>query len=935
MSHNLFAHEEDDENHYGFRKDPQLEAAQQHEQQQADYFRFLLWPQIQKKMQAGKKIISTDVIYSRLYGTPAQRQEVEAYRKAFSAVKVEDASMTEEEKNSESSVVVTSDVLVAEEKSKEQNLFIAPVVVTSEVAEPLPPWAIAEADEETKNQEDVEPDDTVIEIIPEPTDPLAVERAKIKLKVPLTAEQQILFNWKGIRKQFAEANKPVGIDELSWDELDRWIRRALKNGWKQGDEIPLLRTVRYLGDKDGIPRYSALNYGYAFGYARKNSPVGKFWYVYNVTGYEAKNWSGTQLSSQEAGQNYALNKNTKIDFKALSDFAGNEAAGYYQEIIALKGQYKAQLYSQAFVNLVYLVQMRLFPSPEEGAKRTGIYNAETHQKFVNYDADQLKQKKELEQKLKAEELRWATVGEVDGGKYRKYIVEGRTLRVNQEELEKFRAISAKDFTDADEFFEDYHPPTKQEKEDLAFMLTFTERANVLAAYANELDVDKDEEEVVNLILRNTPKSQQAMMGGFLKSTNKYVDYASWFDHDQQISEFNTNNENLTGEVNTEAVQDAYNNVNFKEGVKKSVNDLNSELPSLSPGQIKAFSWEQRKKLLNIFLNKSGTGAEEDWSYFSKLFCNTPDEQLTNLRFYLGPSVDSNYAKLARLRDLTPENQKQQVNESLNVWYATEITEYNFLKGISNGNSYKFSYSQAELRLYGLPEVVFARLTDDEKHNVYWFVIHYGTETNTKHDYAIGILERILGTVGSGFDNSKERNAARQAFYDRLNNSTDIGFSVTHLLANTDEKRETIDRSLGSLDERGRKQRIEEVHSQMGTPESGITDSADDKIARLSDEDMQALGILQRFNMIRAMLGGDGWGRAFTRVGERDEKTLVRLVATTPPEQMSALILLLSTGKGELYAQLVHAIDGDQYKALHVTLLSKKQEQITTISNPEQ
>jgi hypothetical protein len=88
-------------------------------------------------------------------------------------------------------------------------------------------------------------------------------------------------------------------------------------------------------------------------------------------------------------------------------------------------------------------------------------------------------------------------------------------------------------------------------------------------------------------------------------------------------------------------------------------------------------------------------------------------------------------------------------------------------------------------------------------------------------------------------------------------------------------------------------------------------------------------------MIRAMLGGDGWGRAFTRVGERDEKTLVRLVATTPPEQMSALILLLSTGKGELYAQLVHAIDGDQYKALHDTLLSKKQEQITTISNPEQ
>jgi Domain of unknown function (DUF4157) len=82
MSHNLFAHEEDDENYYGFRKNPQQEAAlkhQQHEQGQFDYYRFLLWPQLQRKMQTGKPINSNDLIYSRIYGTPAQRNEIEAY----------------------------------------------------------------------------------------------------------------------------------------------------------------------------------------------------------------------------------------------------------------------------------------------------------------------------------------------------------------------------------------------------------------------------------------------------------------------------------------------------------------------------------------------------------------------------------------------------------------------------------------------------------------------------------------------------------------------------------------------------------------------------------------------------------------------------------------------------------------------------------------
>ena len=130
MSYNLFANEEDDENHYGFRKDPRLEATQKHQQQikaAKAAFELYTWPAIVKKMQAGKALGYYDAYDVRIYGTYKQLQEVEGYKKTLAAVKVEDASITEEEKNSESSVVVVvaSDVLVAEEKSKEQNLFIA------------------------------------------------------------------------------------------------------------------------------------------------------------------------------------------------------------------------------------------------------------------------------------------------------------------------------------------------------------------------------------------------------------------------------------------------------------------------------------------------------------------------------------------------------------------------------------------------------------------------------------------------------------------------------------------------------------------------------------------------------------------------------------------------------------------------------------------
>ncbi|MCA6365250.1 MAG: hypothetical protein IM638_19615 [Bacteroidetes bacterium] len=903
-------------------------------------------------MEAGQQLTKYELLDARMFGGPLHRQKIFAYvreqQHAEKASVTPADSAEEKQANVEKVSVENEQSHTDEEKNtatqnsnEPEPEFVAPL--NPAYVEVMPAPLLNEWEME------MEGDNVVVELTsfqetnretqPAITDPLAEERKKINPKTPLTPEQKIIFNWDNVRKQFAAANAPIGVklangrSELTWTELDRWTRMALKDGWKEGDKIPLLRDVKYLGDKEGIPRYAALNYDYAFGYARKNSPNGKFWYVNHTTGYEAPIWSGTKLSSNEAGQNYALNINRTVDFKALNDFVKPQGEVYFADIIALNGQYKAQLYSQSFVDLVYLVQMKLFPLPEEKDKRTGIYDNSTHEQFIHYAENQKKKEAQLTQQIRAEELRWATVGEDDGNGYRKYIIEGRALRIKQEELDKFRKIIVENYRDSDEFFENYSPPDKQEKEDLAYILTFHERTQVIAAYAAEWDVDKEEEAVINLLLRNTPPSQHKMMSAYLKQVEKLADFSDWFDNAQQIGEYQTNRELLTGEVNTSPLDDAYNEVDLSDDAEDAAEDLNDELPKLSPGQIAAFDWGRRMNLLEIFLQESPPKKEEDWNYFGKLFSNTPANQLTALKLYLG--IQSDYVRMLRLRERTTESQKKAVNDSMNNWYANDNLEYYFLKELADGNKHRFGYEKIEPRLYGLPESVYNRLTDEERMRVYEFVIHRGLDNDVEHEYAIGILERILHTVGTGATNKQAYQQARQAFYDKLDTETDKNFSNTNALANTDEKRELIHQQLSALDARGRKARIEEVHRKMGTPEKGINNSADDYIARLSDEDMQALGILQRFNMIRAVLGGDGWGRAFTRVGERDEKTLIRLVSTTPHDQMNALILLLSTGGGEYYKQVVHAVDGNEYKELHDTLLQKKQEQMSTISDPKQ
>ncbi|MGL5890882.1 MAG: hypothetical protein ACRC3B_13400, partial [Bacteroidia bacterium] len=260
MSYNLFAHEEDDENHYGFRKDPRKEAAQkhlEHEQEQADYFIFLLWPQIQRKMQSGKKITSSDVIYARLYGTPAQRKETQAYWNGFGGGG-KDGTLTDDEKNKANA-------------SADSTLPAADSTLPVTVSGNADNLSLTTATEPEKKQEK-EPEKLTYTIEVTEDDSLLKERNSIDISTELTQTQKDIFKWSTAVSIMRDVNKP-GTKNYSEDEFRTFVRRSFKEGWLPGKTpVPNARNPRIIGWRGHAPIIEALNYDEAFLFARTHQP---------------------------------------------------------------------------------------------------------------------------------------------------------------------------------------------------------------------------------------------------------------------------------------------------------------------------------------------------------------------------------------------------------------------------------------------------------------------------------------------------------------------------------------------------------------------------------------------------------------------------------------------------------------------------------------
>jgi hypothetical protein len=346
MSYNLFAHEEDDENHYGFRKNPQQEAQKLEEEEFEDSrinFELYTWPRILKNMKAGKAVNAYDAYDVRMYGSYKQRQEVEAYRKAFSAVKVEDASMTEEEKNKVNGSTDTT-LPYTIPGNPEYKPDYLPLL------------------SETENKLQTEPETLTYSIEVTEADPLRNDRNGIDITKELTYIQKEIFNWTAAVSIMREVNKP-GTTNYSENEFIVFVRRSLKEGWLPGKTpVPNARNPRIIGWRGEVPIIEALNYDEAFLFARTHEPpFQKFDAYYIIKGWEILKNSGIELSSREGGlnrKNYELRaeRGETMPYDLLYRFT-NDRINY--DKLKQYPNHKSKLQSNELVELIRGAQLKL------------------------------------------------------------------------------------------------------------------------------------------------------------------------------------------------------------------------------------------------------------------------------------------------------------------------------------------------------------------------------------------------------------------------------------------------------------------------------------------------------------------------------------------------------------------------------------------------
>ncbi len=771
-------------------------------------------------------------------------------------------------------------------------------------------------------------------------DPRDKERPLIDVVNGLTAEQKILFHWDETVKLFKTVN-PIGSSLHTW-EFNRWVRMALRDGWKEGDPIPNARIVREVDRKNGHPVYEALNYNAAFAHARKNSPTGKFYFVNIITKYKLPYSSGTGLASASAYKNFELNKNRVVDFKKIADFVGADASEALAQLNAIKF-YNDKLLSDHFVEIVYNAQVKMWPNATDKAHWTGLWDAQTEAKFNRYPIE-LKQKQDAEkERIRKQKEFDATTGYDNGNGFRKYIIDGVERYVETAVLENLRAMIKTYYNGADEILEDYKPGNAQFKKDLAFMLTVDEREKILMAYEEEWDVDEEEEEVIVLILNNVPNEQlddPKLKKMLLKYEQKGL--KDWIDYNHNIAEFQTARETITGEVDKSAITETMNYVDFADDAEDAAEDLNAKLPKLSAQQVLAMSWSQRYKCLEIFLQEDGPTDTEDWDYFDKLIVNTPIDQVPIIKVYL---EKENFIRFVRLRDRMPASQKSDINQSIASWYYDDKRAVSLLVKLQE-ESYAFSYTKEENKLYALPQTVFNKLTEDQRMNLYTRVAWKGADVkshqsisynsvvhgDTGANYGGKILLKILNSVGAGAKSEEERTTQKQNFYDKLSNEKDIGFWNSHRMAYDDSERAAIDRSLNDLDARGRSERTKEVIKKSFDAEHDVNDVADELIEELGEDDLAALTLSQRKELINAMVGQGGFESFFTRVGDRDERTILRIINATPEKDMAALVSWFGDETGTVYDRLHSAIDGENYDKFHAQFQEKKTQAIADEKN---
>jgi len=748
-------------------------------------------------------------------------------------------------------------------------------------------------------------------------------------------------------------------------DFSAWIKKSIiQFGWTNYDDpVPDIYEIVYSeiqardwGVLQTIPVIEAYSFNDAFAAAgrlglKKNMGQPFFWKT-KIKGTLRK--YRYNFSSREGWKNYTVIKKTirensiftveymkKGFFHDLNYITGKRGEEAFAALMNIS-HWHDQLLSDELVTLVVIAQQRHNEIYGKNSVATGIIDS----KFLFYvkgfkDAErrrkeqELKKQKELQERLKEEEDRKQKHREeygepINGNEnYRRYYRGSESVEVNEKAYRSMKKALKNRSGSNDAFFKQLakRGAWVELQQNIFFLLTVRERKTALyfCANANYLNDSREEPSLIS-ILQNTPSGDKERIKNALNQPHGSYQKLQYALKDN-VSYDNT--KELTIAID--------NIVGYGKPLKKSdltyrINNLiyieYETVADLTPKQVHRltlsdFQWfvqnltrtsyrrDDAEALVNLIIYASSE--QQVWlrSYLTEyglkkmriLKDNLPSDLWYRLRF--GETVDKGIDT-----DFTGQDEKvvyhNRRGSGLENLFHDDQTIFEKAKKILDGFSHKY-FTDVNVTLTSLPLTLVKDLfAEDERYILQMINLLTKGSVSSEEENAI---MRALIAARDMYDEEEE-----QRFYYRLGNKNSLyGDLVTRINNKMDDRYEDWRQLASDFNEGARKQRIERISNST-------YNDKDYYIAHLSNEDMRALSSSKRHYYISILVGSDSWWSQFTtNTGDRDEDSVIRLINSTPHDQVTALYSYLFKNKGERFEALQSAIDGAEFKKFHETM----------------
>jgi hypothetical protein len=444
----------------------------------------------------------------------------------------------------------------------------------------------------------------------------------INPKAKLTPEMKETVNWDATLQLFMDANQPVGVKELSTNELIKWTKICLRDGWLPDQPVPLARKVVERPQKEGYFVYATCSFDQAFAYGRREHPGQLFYWYYNIGETINTGPSNTELSPAHLWANVeaCYNHGRTPNYDWIASFATDPKAP--QALADIKkipeSQPKERQKSQAFYDLVTYAQKNIYTDEKDADKINGTFSIEFEERLIEREADNKAALKEQEAKAvqqKKDDI-LGKLNEVTG--LTRYVRDGKELLINQE---KYMSLLLKIVQkDLDGVLTILKEPGLANPEQYLCLLEYSYRIILINLFSNDSNFTAQSELLLAYTIWETQRNQYPQLKADLtKDNNKLYGSLRSKINDNQFAR-------RLYQSGTEYIMGITDFGEYAGLINAAPGDQAFMVLGMSNRDLAVLSWPQREKIMDNILEKESYPDAVDY-----LILSTPEDQKENIR----------------------------------------------------------------------------------------------------------------------------------------------------------------------------------------------------------------------------------------------------------------------------------------------------------------